>query len=74
MFRKIGNLIPLLRQLWLHPMDSAGFGFWAIFFLICLAFVSVYGITALIKGDWQTVQNIAGVKTVEEEIDEETHV
>ena len=44
------------------------------FFLICLAFLSVYSITALIKGDWQTVQNIAGVKTVEEEIDEETHV
>ena len=44
------------------------------FFLICIAFVSVYSVTALIKGDWQTVQNIAGVKTVEEEIDEETHV
>ncbi len=45
-----------------------------IFFLVSLAFVAVYCLAAMIKGDWQTINNIAGVKSVEEEITEETHV
>jgi len=45
-----------------------------MFFLVSLIFVSIYCITALIKGDWVTIGNIAGVKSVEEEIDGETHV
>jgi hypothetical protein len=36
--------------------------------------LSVYGFTALFRGDWSTIGKIAGVKSVEEEIDEETHV
>ena len=44
------------------------------FFLLCLAFLTVYGLTALFKGDWRTVNKIAGVRSVEEDIQEETHV
>ena len=44
------------------------------FFLICLAFVSTRCIASVIKGDWQTIHDVAGVKSVAEEIDEETHV
>ena len=44
------------------------------FFLLCLAFLTVYGLTSLVRGDWKTIDRIAGVKTVEEEIIEETHV
>jgi hypothetical protein len=36
--------------------------------------LSVYGFVALFRGDWTTINKIAGVKSVEEEIDEETHV
>ncbi len=44
------------------------------FFLLSLTFLSVYGFTALVRGDWSTIGRIAGVKSVEEEISEETHV
>ncbi len=44
------------------------------FFLLCLIFVSLYCFTALFRGDWATIGRIAGVKSVAEEIDEETHV
>ncbi|MEK9722668.1 MAG: TRAP transporter small permease [Rhodospirillaceae bacterium] len=44
------------------------------FFMISLAFVLIYCLTAAIRGDWQTVNDVAGVKTVEDEISEETHV
>ncbi len=44
------------------------------FFLLSLAFLSVYGFAAMFKGDWSTIGRIAGVKSVEEEISEETHV
>ncbi len=44
------------------------------FFVLSLAFLSVYTLTALIRGDWATVRRIAGVKSVDEEISEETHV
>ena len=44
------------------------------FFMISLAFIAVYCLASLIKSDWQTIHDVAGVKTVEEEIDEETHV
>jgi hypothetical protein len=44
------------------------------FFLLSLAFLTVYGFVALAKRDWATISKIAGVKSVEEEISEETHV
>ena len=44
------------------------------FFLLSLIFLTVYGFAALIKRDWATIGEIAGVKSVEEEISEETHV
>ena len=43
------------------------------FFLVSLSFVTLYCLISLIKKDWQGVNRIAGVKTVEEEIQEETH-
>jgi len=44
------------------------------FFLLSLVFLTVYGFTAMARGDWATIGRIAGVKSVEEEISEETHV
>lgn len=44
------------------------------FFLLSLAFVALYCLTAAIRRDWQTVNRVAGVKAVEEEIVEETHI
>ena len=44
------------------------------FFLLSLAFVLANCLSALVRGDWQTVNKIAGIKSVEEEIKEETHV
>tara|TARA_B100000676_G_scaffold309321_1_gene372535 strand:+ start:1202 stop:1825 length:624 start_codon:yes stop_codon:yes gene_type:complete len=61
----------LATRLWIPQM------FWVsglLFFLVSLAFISVWCLTALFKRDWETIHAIAGVKTVEEEISEETHV
>lgn len=44
------------------------------FFLLCLSFLTVYGMVSMLKRDWATINRIAGVKSVEEEIVEETHV
>lgn len=44
------------------------------FFLVCLVFLVIYGLFALLRKDWLTVSRIAGIKTVEEEISEETSV
>lgn len=44
------------------------------FFLLSLTFLSTYALVAFIKRDWACVNRIAGVRTVEEEISEETHV
>jgi len=44
------------------------------FFVLSLTFLSVYGFVALVRGDWATIGRIAGVKSVEQEISEETHV
>lgn len=44
------------------------------FFMLCLAFLLVYGLVAAIRRDWNTIGRIAGVRTVEEEIREETHL
>ncbi len=44
------------------------------FFVLSLVFLSVYGFVALFRGDWATIDRIAGVKSMEEEISEETHV
>lgn len=51
--------------------------FWVsglIFFFVCLAFLTVYALVCLLRRDWSMINQIAGVKTVEEEIKEETHV
>lgn len=48
--------------------------FWLIgllFFLITLVFVTVYTFVALLKRDYVLVSKIAGVRTVEEELDED---
>ena len=61
----------LATPLWIPQL------FWVsglFFFLLSLAFLSVYGFAALVRGDWATINKIAGVRTVEEEIIEETHV
>jgi len=44
------------------------------FFLLCLIFLTIYGFISLARRDWKTINKIAGVKSVEEEISEETHV
>ncbi|NNF80069.1 MAG: hypothetical protein HKN05_18770 [Rhizobiales bacterium] len=44
------------------------------FFLLCLSFLTVYGMVSVLRRDWATINRIAGVKSVEEEIVEETHV
>ena len=44
------------------------------FFLVCLLFILMRCLMALIKADWHTIHRIAGVKSVEEEISEEMHV
>ena len=44
------------------------------FFLVCLVFLVIYGLFALLRKDWLTVSRIAGIKTVEEEISEVTFV
>ncbi|MGI9423755.1 MAG: TRAP transporter small permease subunit [Hyphomicrobiaceae bacterium] len=44
------------------------------FFLLTLVFLTVYCIAALLRGEWSTIGQIAGVRSVEEEISEETHV
>ena len=55
-------------------MDSQAFWISGLaFFLLSLAFVAVYCIVAAFRRDWRTVNAIAGVKSVEEEIVEETH-
>ncbi len=61
----------MAKPLWIPQI------FWIsglFFFLLCLTFLSVYCLTALAKGDWKTINDVAGVKTVEEEVIEETHV
>ena len=61
----------LATPLWIPQMFwLSGLGF----FLLSLAFLTVYGFVALAKRDWATISKIAGVKTVEEEISEEIHV
>ena len=44
------------------------------FFLLSLIFLTVYSLTAFIRKDWACISRIVGVKSVEEEISEETHV
>lgn len=44
------------------------------FFLLCLIFLTLYAVTCLVRGDWGTIQRIAGVSSVEEEIKQETHL
>jgi len=44
------------------------------FFLLCLLFLTVYGLACVFRGDWATIGRIAGVSSVEEEIEQETHL
>ena len=43
------------------------------FFLFCLGFMTLYVMISMLRGQWETVNQLAGVKSVEEEIKEETH-
>ncbi len=43
------------------------------FFLFCLSFMTLYVLISIIRGQWDTVSKLAGVKSVEEEIKDETH-
>jgi TRAP-type C4-dicarboxylate transport system permease small subunit len=61
----------LATPLWIPQLFwLSGLGF----FFICLVFLVLYGLYAVFKSDWETVSRIAGIKTVEEEISEETFV
>ena len=44
-----------------------------ILFMLTLGVVSLYALMNLLRGDLAGVQRIAGVRSIEEEIDEETH-
>ncbi len=44
------------------------------FFLLSLAFLTLYGLVALVRRDWPTIGRIAGVKSVQEEISDEVHL
>lgn len=44
------------------------------FFLFCLSFMTLYVLINMIQGNWENINKIAGVKSVDEEIKEETHV
>lgn len=61
----------LATPLWIPQL------FWVsglCFFLLSLTFLSVYSLTAFVKRDWACINRIAGVRSIEEEITEETHV
>lgn len=60
----------LATPLWIPQL------FWIsglIMFVITLAFLIIYAGAALLTGDIQRVQRVAGTMSVEEEIEEETH-
>jgi len=44
------------------------------FFVLCLAFMVVWSVFSILRGDFATVNRVAGVPTIDEEIDRETHV
>lgn len=44
------------------------------FFVVCLGFLTLYSVVSILRGDWETANRIAGVRTVEEDVSEETHV
>ncbi len=59
----------LATPLWIPQM------FWVsglVFFFLSLCFVTLYTIVGLLRRDWALVARIAGVRSVEEEIEEET--
>jgi len=43
------------------------------FFLLSLIFLIAYAFHALLRGEWSAINGIAGVRSVSEEISEETH-
>ncbi len=64
------SITTLVTPLWIPQF------FWAsglVLFMFTLLFISVYAVVALIRGDLATVSKVAGVLSVQEEIEEETH-
>ena len=67
---KVGIITTLTTPLWIPQL------FWLsglIFFMISLVFVLVWSVSALFRWDLRTVRRVAGVLSVEEEIEVETH-
>ena len=64
------SVTTLRVPLWIPQMCWFG---GLLLFTFTLTFVLVFSVTALIKGDLPTVNRVAGVFSVEEEIEEETH-
>ncbi len=61
----------LATPLWIPQM------FWVsglCFFVFCLAFMVVWLVVCLVRGDFATMNQVAGVPSISEEIDRETHV
>lgn len=61
----------LATPLWIPQM------FWVsglCFFVLCLAFLTLWSALSIARGDFSTVNKIAGVPSITEEIDRETHV
>jgi TRAP-type C4-dicarboxylate transport system permease small subunit len=64
------SITTLTTPLWIPQL------FWLsglIFFMISLVFVLVWSVSALFRWDLRTVRRVAGVLSVEEEIEVETH-
>ena len=62
---------PLATPLWLPQ------SFWfagLAFMLLCLTFLTVRCLWHLIHADWRAIGSVAGVKSLDQEIKEETHV
>lgn len=62
---------PLATPLWIPQ------SFWfagLVFMLLCLAFLSLRSLIHLSRREWAAINRIAGVKSLQEEIAEETHV
>lgn len=61
----------LATPLWIPQMFwISGLGF----FVICLSFLAIYAITSLFRGNWKKINQIIGVKTVQEELVDEIHL
>lgn len=63
------SITTLSTPLWI---PQAFWVFGLILFVITLAFVLVHAVTALLVRNWQLLASIAGIMSIEEEIEEET--